>query len=190
MRLIFAVIGLVCAGAIFFLYTKPTYDSIQVVQGQIAEYNTALDKATELQQLKQTLLSRYNAIDPNELDRLQKMLPDQVDNIGLILELDSLATKYGMALANVDVSSPANDGSATPVGSIGASSQTYDSLTLKFSTNGTYEQFLKFLSDLQSSLRVVDLVSLSLAAETGPQAGSSSDPVYTYDITLRTYWLK
>lgn len=199
MRLIFAVLGLVFAGAIFFLYTKPAYDGVQATQAQIAEYNAALDKATELQQLKQTLLSRYNALDPNALDRLQKMLPDHVDNISLILELDNLAGRYGMALANVDISSPQSTAStATPLGSIGASGQRYDSLTLRFSTRGSYDDFTAFLADLESSLRVVDLVSLSLSPggivsaqdRSGKKVSGPPVPIYNYDITLRTYWLK
>jgi len=199
MRLIIAVLGFVAAGGIFFFYTKPAYDGIQSTQIQIAQYNAALDKATELQQLKQTLLSRYNALDPEALARLQKMLPDHVDNISLILELDNVASRYGMALANVDVSAPQSTASsATALGSIGASNQKYDSLTFKFSTKGTYDDFLRFLSDLQSSLRIVDLVSLSLSAGgSAAQAPAAKvppkpaeKPIYNYDITLRTFWLK
>ncbi len=196
-RLIFAIAILVAAGAIFFVYTKPAYDATSATQAQIGQYNAALDKATQLQQLKQSLLSKYNALDPSSLDRLQKLLPDHVDNISLILELDNLATRYGMALANVDVSTPSSASTAaTPLGSIGSASQTYDSLTFRFSTKGTYNQFLEFLGDLQSSLRIVDLVSLSLAEDTaataaqGKTASAPSQPIYDYDITLRTYWLK
>jgi Tfp pilus assembly protein PilO len=103
-RLFLALLMLIVAGSLFFMYTKPGYDALHVTETKIAQYNAALDKAAELQQLKQTLLSRYNALDPNDLSRLQKMLPDHVDNIGLILELDNLASRYGMALANVDIS--------------------------------------------------------------------------------------
>jgi len=184
-RLILGIIGIIAAGAIFFLYTRTTYDSVQVTRAQIAEYDTALDKATELQQVKQTLLSRFNALDQNALDRLKKLLPDHVDNISLILEIDNLAGKYGMALANVDISSSQAD-SSTSVGSVGSVNQGQDSLTMKFSTEGTYDDFLQFLTDLESSLRIVDLVSLSLA----PSALSSPTPVYRYGITLRTYWLR
>lgn len=197
MRLILATVGLLLAGGIFFLYTKPAYDGTQAVQAQVAQYNAALDKATELQQLKQTLLSRYNAFNPVDLDRLQKMLPDHVDNISLILDLDNLAGRYGMALVNVDVSSPQSVASAaTPLGAIGASSKKYDSVTLKFSTRGTYTDFLLFLTDLESSLRVVDLSSLSISSTLAPASGqqaqiqASSEPVYNYNVALRTYWLK
>jgi Tfp pilus assembly protein PilO len=194
MKLTFAILGLVLAGGMFFFYTKPAYDGVQATQAQIAQYNAALDKATQLQQLKQSLLSKYNSFDPNNLSRLQTLLPDHVDNVGLILDIDNLASKYGMALENVDVSTPSSVGSsATPISAIGSSGQKYDSLTMKFSTTGTYANFLQFLTDLETSLRIVDLVSLSVSANAstaGAAAQAASSPLYTYNITLRTYWLK
>ncbi len=182
---------MVIAGAIFFLYTQPAYDSMQAENAKIAQYNAALDKAAELQQLKQTLLSRYNSFDPQSLDRLQKMLPDHVDNIALILDLDSIASRYGLGLQNVDVSTPAvkSQTNQTAIGAIGSSNQNYDTLTLTFTTQGTYQNFLQFLTDLETSLRIVDLSSLTISPAANGVAGKT-DGVYTYTITLKTYWLK
>lgn len=193
-RTVIAAIAFISAGAIFFLYTQPAYDEVQASQAQIDQYNSALEKATELQTLKQSLLSRYNAFDPNALSRLQKLLPDHVDNIALILELDSIATKYGLGLQNVDIASSGSQATAQTgaLGAIGASRQSYDSLTLTFSTQGTYGTFLQFLTDLETSLRIVDLVSLTVAPSgtSNTAAGRPAEPVYNYGITLRTYWLK
>ena len=194
------IIGAGLAGGIFFLYTKPAYDNVQMTQSQIAEYDAALDKAAELQQLKQTLLSRFNAFSPTDLDRLHKLLPDHVDNVRLILDLDNLAGRFGLSLQNVDVSSSANQSSKnqTAVGAIGTSNQKYDSLTLTFGTHSTYSNFVRFMTDLESSLRVVDLVSLTIDPDSSAAGAASADgrvqnisePQYSYKITLRTYWLK
>ena len=196
MRLIIAIIAVVLAGGIFFFYTQPTYDSVQATQAQIAQYNAALDKATELQQLKQTLLSRYNAFNPTDIGNLQKLLPDSVDNVALILDIDNLANHYGLALENVDVSSSASQTAAsqTAIGAIGTSDQKYASLTLAFSTRGTYDNFVQFMTDLESSLRILDLVSLTISSDsasaTATAGQAAAQPIYDYDITLRTYWLK
>lgn len=187
MRYILALIALIIAGAIFFWYTKPTYDSVQSIKDESAQYDAALAKASELQQLKQQLLSRYNSFSPSDLDRVQKLLPDHVDNVALILDLDNLAAKYQMPIANVDVSTPASTVAGdSGVATIGASSQKYDSVTIRFSTNGSYTDFQSFMKDLQQALRVVDLVSLNLTSG-GQGAGPGQ---YGYDVTLRTYWLK
>jgi Tfp pilus assembly protein PilO len=186
MRTIISLACLAGAVALFFLYTKPTYDGLKGEQDRIAEYDLALDKANELQQLKQQLLSRYNSFNPDDIERLHKLLPDHVDNVRLVLDLDTLASKHGVALQNVSISAaegvPA-DPSIENV--VGPSLQEYGSLTLSFATSGTYPQFVKFITDLEQSLRIVDIVGLRLAS-----IGGSGEPVYRYDIVLRTYWLK
>lgn len=201
LRTILSALGIMIAGGLFFIYSQPTYDNTHVLKSQIKEYDQALDKASELQKLKQSLLSRYNAFNPDDLDRLHKLLPDHVDNVRLILDLDHLAGNYGIALQNVIISSPLSESNnKAGIGPIGAAKQRYDSLTLRFSTRSTHANFVKFMEALESSLRIVDIVSVSIAQE-GPSANrsqsaqgarplSASEPFYRYDITVRTYWLK
>jgi Tfp pilus assembly protein PilO len=190
-KYIISLIFIGAAGAAFFLYTKPAYDSIQADAAQITEYDAALEKAAQLQALKQTLLTKYNSFPQPDLERLLKLLPNHVDNVALILDLDNLAARFGLGLENVDVSTPASAAvSKTAVGSVGANGQKYDSLTIKFSTHGTYPNFLNFLRDLEASLRVVDLVALSISQGSGSATTIGNEPIYTFNITLRTYWLK
>ena len=187
MRYLISLICVAGAIALFFLYTKPAYDGIKTAQTRIHEYNLALDKAAELQKLKQSLLSRYNAFNPNDLDRLQKLLPDHVDNVRLVLDLDTLASKHGLALQNVVVSSPTALDTAGKAAAIGPVRQAYDSLTLRFATSGTYQNFVDFLTDLEDSLRIADVVGLKMNADS---SGTSANPTYRFDIILRTYWLE
>ena len=189
-RYIISLVLILAAGAIFFMYTRPTYDSVQVQALQIAQYDSALDKAAQLQAVKQNLLTKYNNFSPADLDRLKKLLPDHVDNVALILDLDNLASHYGLGLSNVDVSTPASaTASKTAVGALGAAGLKHDSLNIKFSTHGTYTQFSEFLRDLETSLRVVDLVSLSISGAS-TQGEGTQEPIYQYSVSLRTYWLK
>jgi Tfp pilus assembly protein PilO len=191
MKLILSVAGVALAGGIFFFFTQPHYDTVRALQSEIAQYDQALERAHELQQLKQSLLSRFNAFNPADIDRLHKLLPDHVDNVRLILDLDNLAARHGLAIQNVVISDPsAERNTGGVIASASASRQKYGSLTLKFRTQGTYDSFVAFLNDLEASLRIVDLVSLKLGVETGPQAQSRTEPVYRYDLTIRTYWLK
>ena len=187
-RTIISAIGLIAAGAVFFMFAQPTYDKVQATQAQIAQYDAALQKAAELQARKQELLSRYNAFNPADRTRLEKLLPDHVDNVRLILDLDSLASKHGMTVQNVVIAGQANtQNTQTVAGAIGTSKQKYDSLTLTFGTQGTYRTFQQFLADLELSLRIVDLVSLKLTSITPTTKG---EPPYAYNLTIRTYWLK
>ena len=189
MRTLFSLICLGGAVALFILYTKPTYDGLKTVQTSIGQYDLALDKANELQRRKQELLSRYNTFSPTDLDRLHKLLPNHVDNVRLILDVDSLATKHGLALQSVVIASQAASSDASQKAVIGPSQKQYDSLTLSFSTAATYPQFVTLLTDIERSLRIVDVVKLTMAVAPVGE-GSTSEPMYRFDITVRTYWLK
>lgn len=187
-KTIISVVGIFGAFGIFFFYTKPTYDSAQVQRAQIAEYDAALVKANELQERKQVLLNKYNAFSPEDRDRLQKLLPDHVDNVRLILDLDNIASRRGMALQNVVVSTPgAGQSTQSAVGTISSARQKYDVLTTKFSTQGTYASLQQLMSDLETSLRIIDLIDLKVS--TGAEVGGG-EPLYSFEVTLRTYWLK
>lgn len=187
MRIIFTLGLFIGAIAIFMLYTKPAYDSVRSVQERITEYDSALSKADELQRLKQQLLSRYNAFNPIDIDRLKKLLPDHVDNVRLVLDLDTLASKHGFALQNVVIDAQGLTQTTGDVPVIGAERDSFDSLTLKFGTSGSYPRFVEFMGALEDSLRIVDLIELTMDPDLSAQSG---EPSYRFDVTLRTYWLK
>ena len=172
------------AAALFLLYTKPAYDGLGTTKDKIEQYNLALDKAAELQRLKQSLLSQYNSFNPADIERLHKLLPDHVDNVRLILDLDTLASKHGLALQNVAISGAATkDPGAEEV--IGPVASEHGEITIGFATTGTYERFVTFLTDLEQSLRIVDVIDLQIAP-----ASTLGEPSYNFNIVLRTYWLK
>ena len=189
-RNIFSIVLFSLAGVILFLYIRPAYDSLQAKQAKIAEYDAALSKANELQQIKQDLTTKFNSFTSEEQTRLDKLLPDHVDNVALILDMDHLAGQHSMGLENVDVntmSGSKNTPGQTAVGIVAADSgQKYDSLTITFNTRGTYSNFIAFMRDLQNSLRIVDLSSLSLT----PETSTGGELTYIYKVALQTYWLK
>lgn len=189
MKFISSGIALMIALAIFFLYTKPAYDSTQQDQTLVAQYDVALNKVAELDKVRDSLLAKNNAFDPNNLDRLQKFIPDHVDNIALILDIDGIASKYGIGLQNIDVGgSKAASGNTTDA-AIHSNTSKYNSLAMKFSVQGSYDTLLAFLNDLQSSLRLVDIESINLTGSTAPTIGSTVR-LYSLTIALRTYWIK
>jgi Tfp pilus assembly protein PilO len=55
-------------------------------------------------------------------------------------------------------------------------------VTISFSFTASYQNFLAFLQDIQSSLRILDITHLTVT--TNPTG------TYTYSIQLTTYWLK
>lgn len=193
-KLIISILAFAVAAALFVGYTRPTYDKVEAVKKDIQEFDQALEKSRELQELKRGLLSRYNTFNERDLARLAKLLPDHVDNVRLVLDLDNLASRYGMAVQNVLISNSAEEDpqAVTVLGSLGAQGEKFDSLTMQFATVGTYPNFVRFLEDLESSLRIVDLVALTIEEATiaSEEEIEFEEPLYEYNLAIRTYWLK
>jgi Tfp pilus assembly protein PilO len=186
--MLLAIVFFVLAGGIFVYYTQSVYQNTKATRAQIAQYDEALSKATELQRLKQDLLARYNSFSPQDLDRLHKMLPDHVDNVRLVLDLDNLALRGGIALRNVEVSRRDEEELGSAIAAAAVSGKRYGSLTLSFSAQGTYNRFVSFLEQLEESLRIADITSLKIYPERSITPGA--EPEYRYEIVMRTYWMK
>ncbi|HEY4500176.1 MAG TPA: type 4a pilus biogenesis protein PilO, partial [Candidatus Paceibacterota bacterium] len=162
---------------LFFGYVDPTYAEIREQNGEKTDYDRALNNSKQLQAERDKLLEKYNEMSEVDRGDLTKLLPDNIDNVRLILDVDEMAKKYGMRIRNFKTeATEKND-------TIGASNSPYGTLTLSFSTTAPYNTFLAFMRDLEQSLRLIDIASVEFAS-------SDIGDLYDYKMTVKTYWLK
>lgn len=207
-RFVMPVILIAISIAVFFLFTNPIYNEISVLPAQIASYDEALNNSKALENERDKLTAKLNVINPDNLIKLSKLLPENVDNIRLILEIEKIATPYGMVLKDVKYNTtdttasdkaapaapaaPATTAEVQGGGALIPLSQDYGIFDLEFSVTAPYNNFINFTKDLESNLRIVDIVSITFSSDTNTNsksAPSASDP-YKYDYKIRTYWLK
>lgn len=183
-----AIILLILAVGIYFTFTSGKIDELKAVLAINKEYQDAIDNSVKLIKVRDDVLKAYNSISEVDKDHLNKMVPDNVDNVRLIIDVkDDIAAKHGLSIKNIKTTSPiapptgasSNNSSANP--SSGDSSK-YGVVTLSFGVTTTYDQFIAFLQDLESSLRILDISKLTL----------TTNDLGTYDFTveLKTYWVK
>ncbi len=179
MRTLLPIIFILIAGAIFFGYIDPAYRLVQERRVEEVRFDLALTRSRELQQTRDQLLSRYNTFSNEDLDRLEKLLPNNIDNVRLILDFDALASQYGMRVRNVGIETAEAGaaGALTVADDLG-----YGTLTLVFTVTTTYEKFRAFLEDLERSLRLVDVTAITFS--------STESGLYDYSLSIQTYWLK
>lgn len=194
MKLGIALVMLLLAVGLFLGVTQPQYEATQSLNSQGTQLDQILAEATEFQRLKSALVARYNALPVDQLARLEKFLPDHVDNVRLILDVDSLASRNGLSLENVIINSSEEGTSSGEnadgvLGSVSAQRTPYGSISLQFGTKGSYAQFVSFLGALEQSLRLVDVINLNVRAG-APSSDTGAQNPYTYSVTMRTYWLK
>lgn len=178
---IVSIILILASIGLFFGYIDPTYSGaggIKDLQAQKADYDKALDNSKALQAERDKLLQKFNSLDQTDKDKLVKLLPDNIDNVRLIIDIDNIARTHGMRIRNFTTDT--GDKKET----IGKDTAPYGTLTLTFSTTASYPVFLQFLSDLEHSLRIINVTGIQFTP------GTATGPIYDYDVTVQTYWLK
>jgi hypothetical protein len=166
----------------------PTSQEIGVIRAEKAQYEKALNDSRAVEERQSVLSSKYNEMAPTDVDRLEKMIPNSIDNIRLIIEVDKIAQKYDMELEN-PVASQQKDSMTSlqaVISGVSGMSSLYGVGTLSFGVTGSYETYIAFIKDLEKSLRLMDITSVSLSNE------KITGSVITYDFTteVKTYWLK
>lgn len=178
-RLLIPLLLLLAAVGLFLGFTRGKLDEITAQRADVAVYDEAIESGQKLIEVRDKLLAQYRALPDNGGEQLKKVLPDAIDNVRLIIDLDTIAGKYGMDLRNVRVLTSTGRNSRD---TLGPDTKKYGSVGLGFSVNGTYDVFRRFVADLERSLRLTDVVAVSFS--------SGERDTYDYSVEIKTYWLK
>ena len=176
-----AIILIVLAIGIYFTFTSGKIAELKTIQALNGEYQTAIDNSVHLIKVRDEVLTAYNTLSNEDKERLNKIVPDNVDNVRLIIDVkDDIAARHGLFLKNIKTSSPAlqpQAGSAknNPMAKYGV-------VTLSFSVTSPYDRFVAFLKDLEASLRIMDVSKLTIA--------TNDSGTYDFSVELKTYWLR
>src|SRR3989344_132795 len=164
MKYLLPIILLAASAGLFFVYINPSYLEIKDLREQENSFSEALSNSKKLEAIRDTLVKKYNDLATTvSLDRIKKFLPDNVDNIKLVLEINRVAEQYNMLVKNIKYDVPKKEAPAgnqfvaqAPTGPV----KDYDGFDLQFSVEGSYGNFVNFLESLEKSLRIVDLGSI------------------------------
>ncbi len=187
MNLISSVILIIISLGTFFIYIDPNYQgqnlssgkkSVQELLTKDGEYQKALADANTIREKRQVLQDKKDSFSQENIDRLEKLLPDNIDNIKLVINLNQIAQSHNLTLKNIKLDPTAK----AEAGKISQDNSKYGSVGLSFSVNSSYLNFQNFLTDLERSLRLVEVTDLAV---TGTDTG-----IYEFSLTLKTYWLK
>ncbi len=181
---IIPIFAFLAALGIFFGYVHPTWTgAIAETKASITADDEALKAAGAYTAQQNALAAARNAIDTANLDRLAVFLPDSVDNVGLILDLNALASRSGIVLSNIDVApEAASANTAARTAAPGSRVDPVGSVDLTLSAVGTYSALQTFLKGVERSARILEVRDLSVrGSDTG---------VYGYQMKIRLFWLR
>lgn len=196
-RNVTATILIVLAIGIYVTFTRAKLAEVKAVRQVNDQYLAAIDNADKLVDVRKKVLEDYNAISEIDHERLDKMIPNTVDNIRLIIDLNGIASDHGLDLRNVKAvaaaatksasagqvsQQPSAGGGAAAPRTITIPTPTLDTVTVSFSVTAPYQQFINLLRDLESNLRIMDVSKLTVTA--------GKNGLYDFGVELKTYWLR
>lgn len=186
---------------IFFFFIDPQYKNVKQLRAEIDENNKILDIANKLDSRKNELNDKFNQISQEDKGELEKLLPDTVDNVRLIIDINNIAEKFGIVIRDISINtketSTTGEGRKTVTqksnfeGVLEENAVKYVDtskigvISFSFSVSAKYEVFLEFLKQLEESLRLVDIRNIEISRGSG-----ANSVFYDYKVTLDTYWLK
>ncbi|MFH0755228.1 MAG: hypothetical protein V1910_00990 [bacterium] len=191
MNLILPIILIITSLIIFFGYVNPNYKNttnqnatdysksgVLFLKDELANYDKILNSSTKIVSQRDILIAKKNTITETDKTKLERLLPSNIDNIRLIIEINKIIEGRNLIAKNISV----GDMMKTSNDTIGENNISYGTLSLKFTVNSTYNNFLNLLQDLENNLRLLDITDISF--------NSTNSGFYDFNISLNTYWLK
>ncbi len=172
---------LVISVAIFFIYTVPTFNSIQTIRSQLEGYDQIekrIDDLIEKQDEKK--YSYKNFTDEHEED-LKKVVPLDRDDARTLMNLSSVIDESeGINIDNMRVldSSPYD----RPGLVSGRSDLPFKLKTVELTMIANYKNFAVFLTNLQENKRIFDPVNIIMVFD--------EDGSKIFRMNINTYWIE
>ncbi len=184
MRTITPIFSIIIALLIFFFFAQPKFAEINATQNESLQYQNAAAKAQELNAELSAKLTEKRAYPVEALEKLDALVPESIDEIKILNDLNEIAKSHNMLFGNVSVSAADEFSNSEGVGEITAQTVNYADLIttdISFSLIGSYEQFKAFLNDIEQSLVMLEVLNISFS--TGESA------LQQYEISARVFSL-
>ncbi len=169
--------------AMYYLVISPIYtgvggvwqpgESIQTLRDMNVQYDETLAQADGLYNQAQTLRAQYANISPDQKEKMEFMVPNSIDKIRLLDEVDGIGRETGLAFDSLAYS----EGSANTSSGLGSAG-------ISFAVKTSYPKFKELMDNFEKSLRLFSIQSVSFSAPS-----KEGDPV-SYQVKLNTYYLK
>jgi Tfp pilus assembly protein PilO len=193
-----AAVGVLALGYFLVLDSKISALRTSGVLERAQVESALAGKREYLTQLRASLEKFKTSLSPSDLAGIDGFIPTGPDFPGLLLALEAIAASANLQLDSMNVNEigqvVAASGSADQVGSgeaaaqaatpSGVNLQTQD-VNVTVSGGSSYEAFKRFITQVESSRRLLDVVSVSFSHSI--EAGAAGTTPYT--VVIRTYYL-
>lgn len=200
-------------------YVKPEYSRVQASRADLGKLSSVVEDTNKIKELIKQTGDILDTVDMDNQSRFDVFLPEKLDTVRFANNLQSIGLKNGIALSGIKVEEKKPDPVTKPAGVATAGSNTvfsigqqsaeasknaqgdtspkekYTTTKTDFSFAATYPNLLLFLKDLEKSLGLINVTSLSFKPLSSSVPGDSKTgmdlpDLYQFTVEIETYSLK
>lgn len=192
------VVMVIASLFLVFSVIMPKLDSIKLVENKALQYQDAAAKASEYNRSLAVLVNKKNSFTTQELEKLERYLPSSVDTISVMADIKNLADTSGLNVLSL-TSETAEDTTVEDEVAYGYDEESGDEYVIDDSptknhvdfvlnAQGYYTGLKTLLTALEYNDYPLEVVSISFAVGgSDSESEVTTEPVFTYAITLRAY---
>lgn len=174
---------IIISGVIIASYISPTFDSMRATQDETQEYREALDNAEKFNQELTRLLNAANELTTSERQALTRYLPNEVDTISVMRDIETIANNNQMSILNLSTAEEEVVPFFIPAqGQPQEERSALNATTFSVGLFGSYEAFKRFLRDVERNAYPLEVTSLQFSSTNGSN-------LYSYVLKLETFSL-
>ncbi len=198
-RLFVSISFCIAAALIVAFYVRPEWTRLSTLEREIADLEEMSKEFDELIANRDSLLERVNLITKENLDRLNRILPQRAQTSEFLVALEALALDSSTALRRIDLTTPAEAKPQAqgitqglpqprPVSGAPAAAQPKESekskdLPFTIQIVGSYASMKQLLVRLEKNLRLIDVENISFNAP-----GKTQTEPLDFLIRAKTYY--
>jgi len=182
------VIGALVLGfiAVVVFFDIPGVENILNIRKEIDAEKQVFSDNQALSQKVEGLVGVYKN-NKESIDKMDNILPPNVDIPDLIVQLEALVFEQGLILDKLEVKIPTEEtassrAEAARTGQVAAAVQKYKIVNIELGFTGDYSALKNFLKATEENMRLIDIDSIGIS----PEAEASG--IFNYDLTLKSYY--
>ena len=179
-KVISAILVIIILTSSYFIFFQEEISEIQKVG--VVDYQEKLNekkiKENNLVELEE-IFSKYQKLRKDEIEKLDIILPEEINIPSLYIQLEEWAEDIGLVLSEVSIGEKsASTPSSKTLGSL-PTSLGLKSVAISLSVHGidSYEKLKLFLNSIEENIRILDVNSITY-----------SQTVDIYNLNLTTYY--
>lgn len=218
---ILSLIVIVISAGFAFLYVRPAYEHLDIKKADLAMLNETLTKTDEVQKIIRETKRNMESITPAEYTRFEAFLPEKIDEIRFVNNIVHMGIQRNIAVGEIKIldtqtggtGGNAKAGTSVVAGVVNVFSlsqlsdevitnsssknnelaKDFSSRKVNFSFVASYPVALLFLGDLERSLGLINVNSLTFEeykdTSKDKKTTGSSIPLYRSTVEIETYSL-